>query len=101
MSREKKFTISYRDAAAGFLILFNVFVVAPGGFALKTLLANYSEFEESTEKTLKDLNNKISDLHTKTAETYATQEELQSFREEIGQQLLSINTALISMSYEN
>ena len=101
MSRENTLTISYKDAAAGFLILFNMFVVAPCGYYLKTSLDNYEEFKESTEQALKDLKDDISDLHAKTAETYATQEELQRLREETGKQLLNINTALINISHEN
>jgi len=93
MTTRKKFSISYRDAIAGALIFFNVFIVAPGGFALKNLW----QFKTDTEKSIQDLGDKINALKTEIAQTYATGERVQNLREEVDQRLISLNSALLNI----
>ena len=101
MPKQKQFSIAYRDAWAVALIVFNVLIVTPTSWFLRTLWDTSSKFMEGTAREIEQLNCEIDKTRTDAAEKYMTKADIQNYRETINQQLISINSALINQKNEN
>ena len=101
MAKKKQFRIAYRDAWAVALIVFNVLVVAPSSWFLRTLWDRSNEFIQTTEQKIEDLSKEIEQVKVNQAEKYVTEDEFQNHKEAVNQQLISMNTSIMAANRED